>query len=514
MLRLVDSKQMKAIDSYAINGLKIPSLVLMERAAYATACVIAEDLGGSVCGSGAGTAARRPQKVIAVCGSGNNGGDGLAIVRILHTMGFETSFFMAGDLKKATPETLRQLEILENMGIGDCGGAQAFAGADALVDAVFGIGLVRPVGGTFAEVIVAMNAAPCPVYAVDIPSGISTDTGQVLGCGVRAAKTVTFGCQKLGLVLYPGAGYAGQVVTADIGFPELSVRQAGIRTFAWEKSDIPGNLPPRHAYSNKGTYGRVLVIAGSRNMGGAAYFSARAAYETGCGLVRVLTVEDNRTMMLSSLPEAVLSTYDSAAPDWEVFSEVLAWADSVVLGPGLTTQSYACEIVRYVMENCTVPLVIDADGLNILAKNPELWTLRKAQPSGEVPVVITPHLGEMSRLTGKPIPEIAGSLLDICKDFAAAHGVVCVLKDARTAISDGATSFINLSGNDGMATGGCGDVLSGIIGGFLASGMNALKAASFGSFVHGCAGDLARNEKGAYGLLASDIIQYMSKVTG
>lgn len=552
MLRLVDSKQMKAIDSYTINSLKIPSLVLMERAAYATACVIAEDLGRQVCGAeagavrdadarsvcGAGAAAAPPKKVIAVCGSGNNGGDGLAIARILHTMGFETSFFMAGDLKKATPETLRQLEILENMGIGDCGGIQAFAEADALVDAVFGIGLMRPVGGTFAKVIEAMNAASCPVYAVDIPSGISTDTGQVLGCAVRAAKTVTFGCQKLGLVLYPGAGYAGQVVTADIGFPELSVRQADIRTFAWERSDIPGNLPPRHAYSNKGTYGRVLVIAGSRHMGGAAYFCARAAYGTGCGLVRVLTVADNRTMMLSALPEAVLSTYDSASPDWGMFSEALAWADSVVLGPGLTTQPYACEIVRYVMENCEAPLVIDADGLNILAKQPELWKLRERRPSGEAPastvqpaenvsghgrvpalsanapapVVITPHLGEMSRLTGKSIPDIAGNLLDICRDFAAAHGIVCVLKDARTAISDGTTAYINLSGNDGMATGGSGDVLSGIIGGFLASGMNALKAASFGCFVHGCAGDIARNEKGAYGLLASDIIQYMSKV--
>ena len=553
MLRLVDSKQMKAIDSHTINGLKIPSLVLMERAAYATACVIAEDLGcvtggRPVDGAADEKAVRQQQKVIAVCGSGNNGGDGLAIVRILHTMGFETSFFMAGDLSKATPETLRQLEILENMGIGDCGGIQAFAEADALVDAIFGIGLMRPVGGTFAKVIEAMNAAPCPVYAVDIPSGISTDTGQVLGCGVRAVKTVTFGCQKLGLVLYPGADYAGQVVTADIGFPELSVRQADIRTFAWERSDIHGNLPPRHAYSNKGTYGKVLVIAGSRNMGGAAYFSARAAYETGCGLVRVLTVADNRTMLLTSLPEAVLSTYDSAAPDREVFLEALAWADSVVLGPGLTTQSYACEIVRCVMENCTVPLVIDADGLNILAKHPELWELRKWEPAGQVPeaapalsektpeaapalsekmpeaapallektlapVIITPHLGEMSRLTGKPIPDIAGDLLDVCRDFASAHGVVCVLKDARTAISDGVTAFINLSGNDGMATGGCGDVLSGIIGGFLASGMDALKAASFGCFVHGCAGDLARNEKGAYGLLASDIIQYMSKVT-
>ncbi len=539
MLKIVDSKQMKAIDSYSINTLKIPSLVLMERAAYAVARVICEDLDAmemhsvaSVAGEQRAEAwvkqarqhkcvtageqsaeirvkqARRRKRVIAVCGSGNNGGDGLAVARILYTMGFDAGYMMAGNVEKATQETLCQLEIVRNLQLTEYTEVSDFAGADVLVDAVFGIGLMREVTGHFAGVLEAMDLCKTPVYAVDIPSGVSTDTGQVLGCGVHAVKTVTFGCNKLGLVLYPGAGYAGEVIVSDIGFPEISEEQAGINTFAYEKSDIYGYLPPRCAYSNKGSYGKVLVIAGSKNMGGAGYFCARAAYMTGCGLVRVLTVEENREMMLSKLPEAVLTTYDSEAPDWNGFAGALEWADSVVLGPGLTTQDYALRIVRYVWENCAVPLVMDADGLNLLAAHSYLWELRTKVPA----LVLTPHLGEMSRLTGLDIGAIAGQLRQVCRDFASSHGVVCALKDARTVISDGERTFINLSGNDGMATGGSGDVLSGIIGGFLASGMEPLKAASFGCFVHGCAGDAARNEKGAYGLLASDIIQYMSKV--
>lgn len=513
MLKIVDSKQMKAIDSYSINTLKIPSLVLMERAAYAVAQVIC---GGFQQSNGLGMRtenaermqSRKYKRVIAVCGSGNNGGDGLAVARILYTMGFDAGYMMVGNMEKATQETQLQLEIVRNMKIPEYTDLSDLAGADALVDAVFGIGLMREVAGHFAKVLRAMDGCEVPVYAVDIPSGVSTDTGQVLGCAVRAVKTVTFGCHKLGLVLYPGAAYAGAVIVADIGFPAISKMQAGINTFAYEKSDIYGYLPPRRAYSNKGSYGKVLVIAGSKNMGGAGYFCAKAAYMTGCGLVRVLTVEENREMMLSKLPEAVLTTYDSTDPDWKEFARALAWADSVVLGPGLTTEDYAMRIVRFVLENCTVPLVVDADGLNILAANDylwEVWTKRSA-------LVTTPHLGEMSRLTGLEIKAIAGQLPQACQSFARSHGVVCALKDARTVISDGERTFINLSGNDGMATGGSGDVLSGIIGGFLASGMAPLNAAAFGCFVHGCAGDAARNEKGAYGLLASDIIQYLSKV--
>lgn len=499
MIYLANSREMKSIDTYSIETLGIPSAVLMERAAYATAvriCEVLKDTEG--------------KKVIAVCGSRNNGGDGLAVVRILTTMGVSSAWYMAGDTAKATKETALQIKILENMKVPRCRSLDELTQADLIVDAIFGIGLTRPVEGNFARTVEAINRCRAigraAVCAVDIPSGISTDTGQVLGCAVEADFTVTFGTLKTGLVLYPGACHSGQVFVENIGFPIEATDQARIHTFAFEKEDIVRYLPKRQAYSNKGSYGRVLVIAGSKNMAGACFFSARAAYNCGCGLVRVFTVQENHDVILEKLPEAVLTTYDSTLVDMDLLDQAIEWADSVVLGPGLTCAPYAVNIVAYTLKHCKVPLVIDADGLNIIAGNGSLWD---SVPQN---TVFTPHLGEMSRLSSMPVGQMCLDLPKTCREFAKNHGIICVLKDARTIVSDGANCFINLSGNDGMATGGSGDVLSGIIGGFLAQKMDPLTAAAFGCFVHGLAGDAARKEKGAYGLLASDIIQYMSKI--
>ena len=533
MIYLANSREMKAIDGYSIQTVGIPSMVLMERAALAAALRIREALegagapdsgcwGGAACAGGenaccavpglaigataCGGAKNVAPRIVAVCGSGNNGGDGLAVARILHTWGYEVSWYMAGDAAKATPETKQQMEILKNLGIGECAYPGGLYGADVIVDAIFGIGLTREVGGHFAEVIETINQCRALVCAVDIPSGVCTDTGKVLGCAVRADMTVTFGENKLGLVLYPGAQLAGHVYVENIGFAPSAARKAGIHTFAYEKTDIAAGLPKRQAYSNKGTYGKVLVIAGSPDMAGACYFSARAAYGCGCGLVRVFTVRENHDVLLQKLPEAVLTTYDHRHVDFSLLQDALSWADSVVLGPGLSTEAYALDIVSYTLKNCRVPLVMDADGLNLLAKNPYLWE--------QVPknTVLTPHIGEMARLMERSPGDIAGNLLEVCQSFSGDHHVICALKDARTVISDGQEIYINLSGNHGMATGGSGDVLSGIIGGLLAGGLKPLTAASFGCFIHGCAGDEACKAKGAYGLLASDIIQYMSKV--
>ena len=495
MINLANSHQMKAIDNYSIHTVGIPSMVLMERAAYASALrieTLLKENGGC--------------RVIAVCGSGNNGGDGLAVVRILHTMGYDVSWYMAGDEDRTTEETRHQLDILRNLGIASCHFPEDLYAADVIVDALFGIGLTREVSGHFARVIETMNQCSARICAIDIPSGVCTDTGRVMGCAVRADITVTFGENKTGLVLYPGAALAGRVFVENIGFAPKAVTEAGIHTFAWEKEDIAAELPKRRPYSNKGTYGKVLVIAGSPDMAGACYFCARAAYSCGCGLVRVFTVKENHDIILGKLPEAVLTVYEHRKVDFEALKEALSWADSVVLGPGLSTDGYAVDIVRFVLEYNKVPLLIDADGLNILAKDPGLLAMVPQN------TVITPHIGEMARLSKKAAGEISGDIMAVCQEFARSHRLICVLKDARTVISDGIETFINMSGNDGMATGGSGDVLSGIIGGFLASGKEPLLAAALGCYVHGCAGDEARAKKGAYGLLASDIIQYMSKV--
>lgn len=497
MIQLADSRQMKAVDAYSIQNVGIPSLVLMERAAYATALHIEEEMKNKCL-----------QTVISVCGSGNNGGDGLALARILHTMGFDSRWYMAGNKDRMTKETDTQMRILQNMGIRECTDINEFAHADVIVDAIFGIGLTRNVEGEFAWVITQINESPAFVCAVDIPSGISTDTGAVLGCAVRADMTVTFGVHKIGLALYPGAEYAGRVFAENIGFAPEAVKKAEIDCFAFEKNDITVNMPVRKARSNKGSYGKVLVIAGSKNMGGACYFAAASAYRCGCGLVRVFTVKENHDVILQRLPEAVLTVYDSDHFDYGLLDEALSWADSVVLGPGLSTQDYAKDIVLYVLEKCRVPLLIDADGLNILAQNPKFMA---KLPKG---TVLTPHVGEMARLTGQSVKDVSDHLFETCKKFAKEHGVICVLKDARTVISDGGRTFINLSGNDGMATGGSGDVLSGIIGALLTGKTEPLRAAAFGCYIHGCAGDTALKEKGRYGLLASDIIKYMPEIIG
>ena len=519
MIGLADSREMKAIDSYSIDTVGIPSMVLMERAAYAVALKIRSVLehthGDKNCGVHKGRESTQRSRdsrggfqVIAVCGSGNNGGDGLAAVRILYTMGYKVSWYMAGDMSRATKQTRQQIAILKNLGIGPCSYPQDLMEAEVLVDALFGIGLTRPVSGHFAEVIDTMNRSAALVCAVDMPSGVSADNGQAPGSAVQADFTVTFGKLKPGLVLYPGAGLAGQVSVENIGFAPEAADIVEIHTFAYEMADISALLPARRAYSNKGSYGRVLVIAGSPTMAGACYFSAGAAYRCGCGLVRVFTVRENHDVILEKLPEAVLSIYDPQQMDAAeaMLKEALSWADSVVLGPGLSTDVYAGRLVAYTLKNCRVPMVIDADGLNLLAKEPKLWEL---VPGG---AVLTPHIGEMSRLTGRKAEALTSDIIGACRDFAREHHVVCALKDARTVISDGTQTWINLSGNDGMATGGSGDVLSGIIGAFLAGGLAPLRAASLGCFVHGCAGDAARSVKGAYGLLASDIIQYLSNV--
>ena len=496
MRYLADGRQMKAIDNYSIETLGIPSMVLMERAAL---CV-AEHIRSAF------KDPKQVSKIIAVCGSGNNGGDGLAIARILHTWGYPVAYYLVGNMEKATKETRMQLEILDNLKIEQCLTCDAFETADVLIDAVFGIGLMREITGHFADVIERMNASKAKIYAVDIPSGIHSDNGQIMGCAVKAHCTVTFGVLKAGLALYPGAEYAGDIFVEDIGFPKVSVEHAALDTFALEKEDIAIYLPKRSAHSNKGSYGKVLIIAGSAQMGGAAVLSATAAYRMGVGLVRAFTVRENRDIILKHLPEAILTLYDEKNPDLDALAQAMDWADAVCIGPGLSTAEYAKVIVAYVCQHCNVPLIMDADALNIIAMNNSILD------NCHVPVILTPHLGEMSRLCKKPIKDIQKDLVNVCKEYAKSHNIICAMKDARTIISDGVSAYINIAGNSGMATGGSGDVLSGIITGLLAQQVNPFMAAALGCYIHGCAGDMACIDKGEYGLLASDIIQYMLKV--
>lgn len=265
-------------------------------------------------------------------------------------------------------------------------------------------------------------------------------------------------------------------------------------------------LPERPARSNKGTFGQVAVVGGSVGMSGAAYFAAKAAYRTGCGLVRIISPRENRAIYQTQLPEAVLSIYDNDAPDERDIKNAVCRASAIVLGVGLGTTDTAKKLLIYTLESANCPIVIDADGLNILAADKEL--LRKL-PKG---TVITPHAGEMSRLTGLPIAAVLDDIPSVSERFAEEYGVICVMKDSNTAVSDGERTMVNDSGNSGMATGGSGDVLSGIIASLLAQGTAPFEAAALGVYIHGLAGDIAAKSLSEYSVMASDIIDAIPKV--
>ena len=315
-----------------------------------------------------------------------------------------------------------------------------------------------------------------------------------------ADKTVTFGFKKLGLVLYPGARYAGELVVKDIGLTEIGFEGKLPKVSSHTPEDME-MLPVRQPYSNKGTFGRVLVVAGSTNMSGAAYLSAKAAYRMGVGLVNIYTVEENREILQTQLPEAILTTYDSQNPDLGDLIAKIQEARVIVVGPGMGRSLSTRIILETVLKVSEVPLVIDADAVNILAENPDLLEDHRQD------IILTPHLGEMSRLIKKNTRQISENIIAEAEDFARKKGLNCVLKDTRTVIArrDGQV-FLNQSGNDGMATAGSGDVLTGIIAGLIAQGLGSMEAASLGVYIHGLAGDRAAEKLGRHALMARDII--------
>jgi NAD(P)H-hydrate epimerase len=409
-------------------------------------------------------------------------------------------------------ETKVQKKICENCGIKISSNYRE-AEYTTIVDAIFGIGLSRNVEGDYAKVISWINEQRAFVAAVDLPSGISSENGRVMGCAVRADLTVTFAFRKLGQILYPGTLYCGKTVCREIGIPMAPSKEDKLPVFCFGSEDLR-RIPARMAYSNKGTYGKVLLIAGSEGMSGAAYLAGLASYRSGCGLVRIFTPGCNRQVMQTQLPEAIVTAWEMNLLQ-EQLKQALAWADVVGIGPGFGTGEIQREILEAVLRTWKGALVIDADGLNLLAKDLTLLHETKAK------VIVTPHIGEMSRLQSVPKETILSDLIGTAKAFAEAHQVVCVLKDARTIVSDGSQVMVNTSGNSGMAVGGAGDVLTGVICGLLAQGMAPFDAAALGVYLHGLSGDAACRRHGAYGMIARDIanetgmiLQSMEKAGG
>lgn len=519
MRRLVTGKRAKEIDAYTMKEIGIPSMVLMERAALGVARAVKERF--PAWNTGGVAQRRRPEgpAVVAVCGTGNNGADGVAAARMLRLAGFDACAAIIGDAGRGTEEFQKQLKIADRVGVPILGWQEIGNRPwDAVIDAVFGVGLSREIEGDYRLCLEAMNSlSPIPGLrvAVDIPSGIHADTGRVMGTAFRADLTVTFGWEKQGTLLYPGREYAGNVRVEDIGFPEEAMERAAGEeerkaAFTYGPEDLAG-VPARRAYSNKGSFGRVLVVAGSKGMCGAAYLSALGAYRCGAGLVKILTVEENRPVLQNLLPEAILALYDPETinRDKEGFrtfmEEQTSWADVVVLGPGLGAGPCVEYLAETILTSAFVPVIIDADALNAVAAHPYLTSYYTEN------IIITPHLGEMSRLTGKSIKEIQADLPSAASEYAARYGITCVLKDAATVAAgrDG-DLYINSSGCSAMAKAGSGDVLTGIIAGLIAIGTEEEQAAFLGVYIHGLAGERAGRD--SHSMLASELADALRDV--
>lgn len=488
----VNAAQMKAADQYTIQKLGVPSLELMEHAAQACVQVLEDEKVDL-------------SHVCVVCGSGNNGGDGFAIARILQNNRCSVETFCVGNPEHYTEETQEQMHRLQ-----ECGGKITYGmpqedSYSVVIDAVFGVGLSRKVEGRYRQVIEQMNRMRGTKFAVDIPSGLSATTGCILGCAFKADYTVTFQLKKIGLELSQGRAIAGRVIVPDIGISTDSIceDQEIVRTAG--KDIYRKMLPDRPEDSNKGTYGRLLVIAGSKGMAGAAYLNAHAAYMTGAGLVRIYTFSDNREILQTLLPEAIITTYEEY--NKEELLSLLTWADSVCIGSGLGMSRLSEKILKTVIEYVKVPCLIDADGLNLLAENNNYLN-----QMAERRFVITPHMKEMSRLTDTPVKELKADRIQILKDFISRYRITCVLKDSRTLIASEEKGIrMNLTGNSAMAKAGSGDVLAGVISGWMVQGKETEDAAELGTYIHGLSGDLAKFEKGVYSVMARDLIEYISK---
>ena len=492
MREFVSGTQMKQLDRYTIQEIGIPSLVLMERAARSVYDTMIKE--------------RLPlKKVLVLCGSGNNGADGVALARMLHLSNISVDVEILGNPSHFTTEMKQQIEIAKKYQVAFVKN-KSLSEYTTIVDAIFGVGLDREVGGGYKEKIKEINQADAKVVAVDIPSGIDSATGKVLGCAVCADWTVSFAYEKLGTVFYEGAEYAGNVRVADIGIVKMPEICFPITTDTIEEKDMKEKLFRRES-GNKGTFGKVLLIAGIEMTSGAALLSASSVLHTGAGMVKVHTRKENRAILQVQLPEAMYCFYGKKEIKSEALAESLEWADVVGIGPGLGTNKQAEALLEFVLKYSKRPLVIDADGLNLLKSKLDL--LEKY----EYPVIMTPHLGEFSRLSGLSIKDWKQQPIELTNELAHRYNVTLVCKDARTVIADGGQNvYVNTTGNSGMATAGSGDVLTGILLGLLAQGYAPLDAAVMGVCVHGLAGDEAAKEKGKYAMVAGDLITYTGDV--
>ena len=457
-------------------------------------------------------------KVLVVCGKGNNGGDGLAIARLLANREAEVSVVLlakAGDLKadaRTNLDILRHCSVPITEALTPRRLSQVFArhsDADVVIDAIFGTGFRGKPPALHARAIDLVNAADGMVIAVDIPSGVQADDGTIEGCAVVADVTVTMAILKRGLVLSPGRECCGDVWIGDIGSPQSAIREAG-DTFLLDQNDVESLMPRRPASGHKGTFGTALIVAGSPGYTGAACLASRSALRAGCGLSKLALPEKLLPIVESGLIEVVKfglpQTSEGALSReaWPRLKELIGTADALAIGPGIGTAPETRNLELEIIAQSRLPLIIDADGITNLTGHTDL--LRKRRHG----TILTPHPGEISRLLGISPAEINAGRIDVARKAARDWNVVLILKGSPTVIAspDGKV-YVNSTGNSGLGSGGTGDVLTGMIAGLLAQQPTALAAALTGVYLHGLAGDLAAEDKTEYALIAGDLLDYL-----
>lgn len=499
---------MREADRRAIVEIGVPSIVLMENAGRQVVSAVdalVDDLDG--------------RRVAVVCGRGSNGGDGFVVARTLHQRDVSVSVFVVGAIADVQGDARINLDILGRLGVPvvEVGDAQAWelhggevTSADLVVDAMFGTGLRAPLTGLHQTVVEDLNASPCTVVAIDLPSGLSADVPDLIGPAVEAAVTVTIGAPKVSLVLPPAEQHAGEVVIADIGIPAEVIEDLdGPELHLLTRERMRALVTPRAVDAHKGDCGRVTVVAGSRGRSGAAVLAGQGALRSGAGLLTLATPASTQPLVAIAAPDWMTVPLPDTADglcDGAAVEDVLALqADVLVIGPGLGRGAGVSAMVRAVVERAAQPLVLDADALNVFAGDAAALQGREGRP-----VIITPHPGEMARLVGCSVGDVQANRLGIARDMAATHQLYVVLKGYRTlVVAPDGRAWINPTGSPGMATGGTGDVLAGMLGAWLAQLLDAEAACQLAVYLHGAAGELADADEGEVSMTASDLAAHL-----
>lgn len=500
-MKISTVQQIRELDKRAIQNYCIPDEVLMENAGLAAISVLKSEID-----------LHRNNNILIFCGSGNNGGDGFVVTRQLSSLGCNVSVILMAEPDRYQGAAQKNYQIVSHLElsceyVADIDVIRSrLVEADLVVDAIFGTGLTRDVEGHYASVIQAINQSGLPVLSLDIPSGVNGDTGQIMGTAIQAKWTVTFGLPKLGNLLYPGFEKNGKLYVSHISFPRENVTTSDIQCEVNE----PPQLPNRRQDGHKGTFGEGLFIAGAENYYGAPYFSALAFLKAGGGYARLATPR-SMTPFLANKGSEIVFHPQTETPNGclsldaeDALLNLADTVDFVVIGPGISTNDETQRLALQLIEKIDRPILIDGDGISALQNNLSILKCRKSA------TILTPHLGEMSRLIGNSIREILNDAVGTARQFSRNHGVYLVLKGAHSLIAapDGNIS-INMTGNSGMATAGSGDVLAGTIAAMYGLGLNPGDSARKGVFIHGLAGDLAAEVIGPDGMTAQDILNYL-----